>query len=150
MTGPAAPPSELALTPVALTGARVRPERAAAFARLAERLFARRHTVRLGAWDQLFLRAELEADLRSISPAFAASAPEGSSNAVLPFALGFFRVAGDAIEPVAAEIPVEDAALTAAMLAEVLEPGARITLGERSWRVGDAGGIEPWDGPPGA
>ncbi len=115
---------ELPLRRCYLVRARVRTERRAQLSELSERLFLRRAFLYLSPTDQQWQRPELVQLVRRLSILYRqCSTPfEGP----VPFALGYFRIEADMLEPVADRIPIDDPELVVWLLSEFLEPGAQV------------------------
>ncbi len=130
-------PAPSPLRRIRLEQARVRIEHRAALATLIERLFLRRSFLYLTPADQQWQRPELVQLLRRHSRLYQTiSTP---FDGPLPFALGYFRVSEDELEPIAEAIPVEDPEQLAWLLSEFLEPGARLWVeldeGWQGWQI---------------
>lgn len=123
-------------------------DRRAALAALTERLFLRRSFLYLTPADQQWQRPELVQLLRRYSRLYRTiSTPfEGP----LPFALGYFRVQQDVLEPIAESIPVEDPEQLAWLFSEFLQPGACLWIeedqGGRGWYIVGEGQLQPCGG----
>ncbi|BBM70223.1 hypothetical protein [Rhodothermus marinus] len=130
-------PAPSPLRRIRLEQARVRIECRAALATLIERLFLRRSFLHLTPADQQWQRPELVQLLRRHSRLYQTiSTP---FDGPLPFALGYFRVSEDELEPIAEAIPMEDPEQLAWLLSEFLEPGARLWVemdeGWQGWQI---------------
>ncbi|AEN72895.1 hypothetical protein Rhom172_0965 [Rhodothermus marinus SG0.5JP17-172] len=130
-------PAPSPLRRIRLEQARVRIECREALATLIERLFLRRSFLHLTPADQQWQRPELVQLLRRHSRLYQTiSTP---FDGPLPFALGYFRVSEDELEPIAEAIPMEDPEQLAWLLSEFLEPGARLWVemdeGWQGWQI---------------
>ncbi len=129
---------------VRLEQARVRADRRAALGELSERLFLRRSFLQLRPSDQRWQRPELVQLLRRHSQLYRTiSTP---FDGPLPFALGYFRIRANELEPVAEAIPLEDPEQLVWLLSEFLQPGARfwVKVGEawQGWQIVGEGQIQ--------
>ncbi len=130
-------PTPSSLRRVRLERAHVRTKYREPLATLIERLFLRRSFLYLTAADQQWQRPELVQLLRRHSRLYQSiSTP---FDGPLPFALGYFRVSENVLEPIAEAIPVEDSEQLAWLLSEFLEPGACLWIemdeGWQGWQI---------------
>ncbi|MDQ7039817.1 MAG: hypothetical protein Q9M35_02660 [Rhodothermus sp.] len=129
---------------VRLEQARVRADRRAALEQLSERLFLRRSFLQLSPADQRWQRPELVQLMRRYSRLYRTiSTP---FDGPLLFALGYFRIRADELEPVAEAMPLEDPERLVWLLSEFLQPGARFWVEEngmwQGWQIVDEGQLQ--------
>ncbi|WP_397547327.1 hypothetical protein ABUL39_02750 [Rhodothermus marinus] len=143
-------PAPSPLRRIRLEQARVRIECREALATLIERLFLRRSFLYLTPADQQWQRPELVQLLRRHSRLYRTIST--SFDGPLPFALGYFRVSEDELEPIAEAIPVEDPEQLAWLLSEFLEPGACLWVemdeGWQGWQIVGEGQLRSLSGVP--
>lgn len=119
--------------------ASVRPERREALEGLIVKLFERRHHSLIASREKDWLTVELIQALREASQVYRDELSTPISGP-LPFALGYFRVRGDALECTSDELPATVAPEPLVrLLSEFLQPGAHLWFGppdeEAGWKV---------------
>lgn len=126
----------------------VRPERQEDLQALIDYCYARRTLAHADAWDRIRHGAEVVHALRRRSAVYRTLSTEAQGP--LLFELGFFRIAGGRLEPIANALPDPHPEAVALVLSEFLKPGAQITLGEgeraQEWTVEAEGRAVPLPG----
>jgi len=117
--------------------AHVRADQADALTALIHQLFNRRHLSYIASNERTWLTVELVQSLRRQSTVY--QAMSSKTTGPLPFALGYFRVAGGELEPVSNAIPLDDPEVLVRLLSEYIEPGARLVFetdtGTEAWTI---------------
>lgn len=106
--------------------AHVRADKADALTDLIHQLFNRRHLSYIAPNERTWLTVELVQSLRRQSTVY--QAMSSKTTGPLPFALGYFRVAGGKLEPVSDTVPLDDPEVLVRLLSEYLKPGARLAF----------------------
>lgn len=128
-----------------IKNATVRPEQRETLDGLVRKMFTRRHHNRVGGRETDWLTVELVQSLREESQVYR-NELSTETEGPLPFALGYFRLRDETLEPVSTEIPANVAPrILAVFLSEFVEPGAQLWFAdeerEEGWAIRGVGKV---------